>query len=293
MNVGLDHLNSTSEIVERALALISAAKGSSLLFAGDNKPALIEAATILAKRINCTAVDEHCDNTCPSCIKITKNQHPDVNWIEPKGTSGKIKIEDIRTFKEKIQFKPYDAHKKVFILRDAERLTNESANAILKILEEPPADAVIILVASSPSQLLPTVVSRCHLIRQISKPFSSVGDDAISNMVGRFLESDDYEQQRMLIDDMSALERSLCEQILQELVCVFRDILFSQLEVDVKGYMSAQSKTFISRWAGRFDTTALGYLIDEVLQTKTNIKGNANIKLSIDLLIKKIGDKIQ
>ena len=92
---------------------------------------------------------------------------------------------------------------------------------------------------------------------------------------------------------MAALERSLCEQILQELSFVFRDILFFRLEVYTAELMGCLPDTFIGELTERFSITSLEFLIDVVLQTKNNIKGNANIKLSIDLLIKKIGENIQ
>ncbi len=226
---------------------------------------------------------------------LPEGQHPDVFWIEPKGLSASIKIEDIRNLKERINFKPYEAQVKIFIIQDAQRLTPPSANALLKALEEPPADTILILIAESASQLLPTVVSRCRLIRFPHRKFSSLEQTGlIDRLASRVfsksaqLKADDFWQERKLLEDIAALERNQIEQLLQELAFIFRDILIIKLGPSNRIFMSRQAPEFLTGSAGIFNVEALTYLLDETLQVKNYIKQNANIKLCIDLLIKRI-----
>ena len=120
-------------------------------------------ALTLAKALNCQeGVLKPCAG-CPSCIKIEKKQHPDVHLIEQG--EGDIKIDDIRRLQHRINLMPYEARKKVFIIDNAHQLTAEAANALLKILEEPPGDSLIILISDKPSLLFKTILSRCKVVK--------------------------------------------------------------------------------------------------------------------------------
>jgi len=131
-------------------------------------------ARTLAKILNCRrqscdeapernqAVDS-CDS-CPSCLKIEQNQHPDVHLLDDS-ESGSIKIEDIRKLQKDISLRPYEGKSKFFIIDNAHHLTPESANAILKILEEPPKDSAIILISSKPALIFKTILSRCQVLK--------------------------------------------------------------------------------------------------------------------------------
>ena len=121
------------------------------------------AAMTLAKAVNCLeSTSDSCD-TCSSCKKIENRQHPDVHVIECEDSE--IKIENIRQLQREISFKPYEAKKKVFIIDKAHYLNPESSNALLKVLEEPPKDSLIILVTEKPSLLFKTVISRCKTLK--------------------------------------------------------------------------------------------------------------------------------
>ncbi|MCI8636821.1 MAG: hypothetical protein HFJ36_03035 [Clostridia bacterium] len=88
--------------------------------------------------------------------------HPDFLLIEPDGNS--IKIEQIRTLQKKIQEKPILSNQKVYVIDDADSMTQEAQNCLLKTLEEPPEFAKIILIGSSESAFLPTIKSRCMIL---------------------------------------------------------------------------------------------------------------------------------
>lgn len=91
---------------------------------------------------------------------LMKN-HPDVLYYEQ---SEKLGIEQARKIKEYFSLKPYSAKGRAVVLEEASNLTVEAQNALLKILEELPAEAIFILASDSESRLLPTVVSRCQII---------------------------------------------------------------------------------------------------------------------------------
>ncbi len=89
--------------------------------------------------------------------------HPDLTELNP--STRWIKVDDVREVLSEVGLKPFEAHMKGIIIEPAEHLGNESANALLKTLEEPPSSTVIVLISHRPKLLLPTIVSRCQLIR--------------------------------------------------------------------------------------------------------------------------------
>jgi DNA polymerase-3 subunit delta' len=120
-------------------------------------------ALTLAKVVNCEegARGDCCDR-CISCRKTASGNHPDIDVIEREGPF--IKIEQIRALKHGLRFKPLESRYRVTIINNSQHLKVEAANALLKVLEEPPADNLIILTALETTALLPTIVSRClHL----------------------------------------------------------------------------------------------------------------------------------
>jgi DNA polymerase-3 subunit delta' len=100
---------------------------------------------------------------CASCRKIEASNHPDLILIRPERSV--IKIDMVRALQKKLRYGKYDAKYKICLIDEAEKMRVEAANALLKTLEEPAADVIIILVTSKVNMLLPTIVSRCQKIR--------------------------------------------------------------------------------------------------------------------------------
>lgn len=115
-----------------------------------------------AKKILC--LNQRTDNQCicKSCIEFDTNNNPDFLIIEPDGNS--IKIEQIRNLQKLIQEKPIISNKKVYIIDNADLMTKEAQNCLLKTLEEPPEYAIIILIGSNENLFLPTIKSRCMIL---------------------------------------------------------------------------------------------------------------------------------
>ena len=108
--------------------------------------------------ILCLNKDKSPCGECKSCIELENDNNPDFNIIKP---DGKIKIEQIRKMLEKVYEKPIISDKKVYIIDDAETMTIEAQNCLLKTLEEPPEYIIIILITSNESNLINTIKSRC------------------------------------------------------------------------------------------------------------------------------------
>ena len=117
----------------------------------------------LAKKVMCLGNSILEFDNCDSCIKFDANSNPDFSIIVPDGKS--IKIEQIRDLQAKILEKPISSNKKVYIIDNADTMTEESQNCLLKTLEEPPEYAMIILIASNENRMLQTIKSRCVIIR--------------------------------------------------------------------------------------------------------------------------------
>jgi len=103
--------------------------------------------------------------------------HPDLILLEPTASIG---IEMIRQLQKRLFLKPYSAPVKAALIKEAEKLTIPAQNALLKTLEEPPANSLIILTASKTDLLLPTVVSRCQLIKLPAKTEIEIDKETIN-----------------------------------------------------------------------------------------------------------------
>jgi DNA polymerase III subunit delta' len=102
---------------------------------------------------------------CPACRKIDHNNHPDLHLLEPDGTT--IKIEQVRRLQKELSFRPLEAPLKICLIDSADRMNQAAANALLKTLEEPTGESLIILLSARPESLLSTIRSRCQRL-----PFS-------------------------------------------------------------------------------------------------------------------------
>lgn len=135
----------------------------------------------LAKALNCRTPDgvEACDR-CPACLRIAKFNYPQSDksddWeqiirtdhadvglvVAPKRV---LKVEQMRAIEREANYRPFEGKARVFLIDDAEKLNDSSANALLKILEEPPPTSHIVLITARPAILLSTIRSRCQVVR--------------------------------------------------------------------------------------------------------------------------------
>jgi DNA polymerase-3 subunit delta' len=190
----LEYFSSTKiqpQVLERLRqSIINNRLAHAFLFYGPEGCGKEAIAIELAKALNCQDDKSRPCNQCTSCHKINHLNHPDIKFVFPISNSWSmeemkerqrkkaenlyskidlsghtlISIEKVRDLKNESKYAPYEAIKKVFILSDADKMTRESANSFLKLLEEPPDNLLLILITSSLKGILDTIRSRCQRI---------------------------------------------------------------------------------------------------------------------------------
>jgi DNA polymerase-3 subunit delta' len=193
----------------------------------------------LAAMLNCEAPGALAgcgDRACPSCGKVRNLEHPDLHLIYPvpygewerdlaevvasrredffaRGEFGhrgrSIGIELVRRVIEALSKFPYEGRRSVVILFEAHLATTEAQNALLKLLEEPPSSAQIILVTEFPDRLLPTILSRCYEIR-----FEALAPEAVADFLATFYSVERGEAERLAALAQGNLRRAI--QLLDE-----------------------------------------------------------------------------
>lgn len=183
--------------------------GSSLLFAGYDGVGKSLFAQALAKLI------------------LGTDQHPDLHVYRPEGKIGMHSINSMRQFSEDVYLAPFNGNWKVFIIQDAERMLPYSANALLKTFEEPAKDAIIILISSMPESLLPTILSRCRVIR-----FQTLTEDEIAGVL-----KDKFQQSEIVSKNIAAASQGSLGQAVRLLQGGSNEIREMILNVLSKGRM--------------------------------------------------------
>jgi len=143
------------------LALAKGRLHHAYLFAGPEGVGKRTLALALAKAIHCAErVDDFCGQ-CANCARIEDGNHPDVRTIEPLAGKKEISIQQIREIEKQLNFRSFSGRKKIAVLDPATLMNLSAQNALLKTLEEPPQDSLLVLVATNTGGLLPTLRSRC------------------------------------------------------------------------------------------------------------------------------------
>jgi DNA polymerase-3 subunit delta' len=119
-------------------------------------------ALALAQALHCRALDDDACGVCLECRKIEHRNHPDILWIQPEGSA--IKIDQIRDLQKEFAYRSAASGTKMYILQDADKMTVQAANSLLKFLEEPSSRTVAVLITENGHALLPTIQSRAQWI---------------------------------------------------------------------------------------------------------------------------------
>jgi DNA polymerase-3 subunit delta' len=176
----------------------------------------------LAQALNCTKTITPgipC-LSCRDCKQIESMQHPDLNVIQaldedglPK-ENGTLKVDYVRAVQHSMSLKPYQAKYRVALFLRFQEANDSAANALLKTLEEAPAHAILLLTADTPEQLLPTIVSRCEVLRLRALPISAIESDLLDRGVDEerarllaHISGGRPGYARRLVDDITLLEK--------------------------------------------------------------------------------------
>lgn len=146
------------------------------LFAGPQGLGRRSLALRYAQALNCPtplSPGEPC-RTCRVCTQTARMQHIDLSVVQAEREGGSLKVEQIRDLQQSLSLTPYEASYRVALLLRFEEANANSQNALLKTLEEAPARVILLLTADSPESLLPTIISRCEVLRLRPMPLDQL-----------------------------------------------------------------------------------------------------------------------
>lgn len=247
-----------------------------------------------AKSILCLEENKYCMK-CTSCLEIENNNHPDFMQIEPDGNS--VKIEQIRFLQQKIAEKPIISKNKVYIINNADSMTKEAQNSLLKTLEEPPEYAVIILIASNESNLLNTIKSRCTKIA-----FQTIENEKIE----RYIKENVSENVTKSMIDMcggsigKALKLKEGQEIYEELEKLVQNLDTKDL-IDIMNNTELFSKSKENIYEILdylniilYNTRSINKIncIKLVEEAKKRLQANSNFDMTIDNLLIKMWEEV-
>ena len=293
------------------------------LFEGERATGKKETGVLLAKSLFCESPneDEVPCNKCANCRRIDNDNHPDVHVIEPDGLS--IKKEQIQYLQEEFTKKSVESSKKIYILVDAEKMTVQAANSLLKFLEEPVSDTLAILITEHSQRILSTILSRCQLIAFQPLPTELLRDkleeqgiDAqtaaiVSQLTNSFdqamqLGTDDWfaQAQRKVVKLYEVLNQSRMKALvyLQEdwfnhfkekeqidrgldlLILIYKDLLYIQLDKR-DAILFRTIEVQLEKYALQCVQNKLTLQMEAILEAKRKLMSNTNPQLVIEQLV--------
>lgn len=250
-----------------------------------------------AKMILCRGEEKYC-NRCKSCIEFDSGNNPDFAEINPDGNN--VKIEQIRELQRKIVEPPIISNKKVYIIDEADSMTKEAQNCLLKTLEEPPEFAVIILIGSNESNFLSTIKSRCTIIK-----FNPIPSEQVKNYIEQKYDIHPISENIILASEGSIGKAEILKDK-QELYNAIDNILAKIENMDLIDtlkkadiiYKSQEDKIDILEYINiilfRKSRQNAKYLncINIIEDTKKRLNANSNYNMTIDNMIMTIWEEI-
>ncbi len=248
-------------------------------------------AKAFAQMILCTNETEKGCDKCKSCIEFQSQNHPDFLYIEPDGNS--IKIEQIRYLQRKIQEKPIISNKKVYIINDADKMTQEAQNCLLKTLEEPPEYSTIILIGSNENAFLNTIKSRCmkltfqpiaseEIKQYMEKTYgmNNINENMLEAFQGSIGKAIALKDKREEYENIEKMIEKLDKTDMTELIELGSALYQSKEEInDILEYMNIVLLKMTK------ENVKYANCIDIVENTKKRLHQNANYDMCIDNMI--------
>lgn len=244
----------------------------------------------LAKAILCMEEGKYCNN-CKSCIEFSSDNNPDFIYIEPE--ENKIKIDQIRNMQLKVAEKPIISANKVYIIDNADTMTQEAQNCLLKTLEEPPEYVTIILIGSNENNFLTTIKSRCTKIY-----FEKISNEEIKQYLKKEYEIDNLDEELIEIADGS-IKRAIevkenretykaLEKIIEDIdKCDIIDVLNGASELyksKEKVFTILENLNIIAMKKAKINAKYAN-CIKVIEDTKKRLKANSNYDMCIDNLL--------
>ena len=250
-----------------------------------------------AKMILCESEEKYCGK-CKSCLEFDSNNNPDFTEIIPDGNN--VKIEQIREMQRKIVEQPIISTKKVYIIDDADTMTREAQNCLLKTLEEPPEFANIILIGSNEASFLSTIKSRCTIIK-----FNPIPDEQIKKYIKEKYDLPEISES-IILAASGSIGRTEILKDKQELFSSIDNVINNIEKMDLIDtlknsdiiYKSQEDKQDILEYINiilfKKAKQNQKYLncINIVEDTKKRLKANSNYNMTIDNMIMTIWEEI-
>ncbi|MBF2668384.1 DNA polymerase III subunit delta' [Listeria seeligeri] len=258
---------------------------------------------------------------CANCTRIASHNHPDVHLLEPDGAS--IKIDQVRALKQELSKRGMESDRKVVIIYDAEKMTVQSANSLLKFIEEPEGGLLLLFLTTNPAQILPTIQSRLQPVTFKSLTFDSLVDSLTrigiseqkariyASITGSTEQAKNFEEDEWFGEARSAvvkLYEGLHHQgtspliIVQEswmplfkekdkmalglelLLLLYRDRLHLTLDESYEPICTAQ-KEMLAQDALRKSLSETTGEIEKILAAKSKLASNMNMQLLMEQLV--------
>ena len=280
-------------------------------------------ARVFAMTLQCEKGGTEPCQECHSCKQALSDNQPDIIYVSHEKPNT-ISVDDIRAqINNDIAIKPYSSPYKIYIMNEAEKMTPQAQNAILKTLEEPPEYAVIMLLTSNVNSLLPTILSRCVVLNM--KP---VADELVRNYLMHQLQVPDYKAEvcvafargnigkakslassedfdniknealsllnYMDLSEITAAIKKITEYKLQindylDLIAIwYRDVLLFKATSDVNHLVFREEISAIRRVAQRSSYEGIEEVIEALDKAKRRLDANVNFDLTMELLMLEI-----
>jgi len=288
------------------------------LFAGPEGVGKRLTALALVRVLFCTEL-RGCGE-CPPCRKVDHHNHPDLHILEPDGTS--IKIEQVRKIQRDLNLRPHEAARKVCLIEAAESMTVGAANALLKTLEEPRGDTLLILLSSQPQRLLETIRSRCQPLFFARQPFellrntlqaqlgvsdaeahvlAALADGSFKKAFGKD-RSLYLEERRNLLKTLTSLspgsilptlefaeqlaaDKSTLPDILEIFQAFYRDVLMCMHGRDSAELVNLDLTEKVHRVAAREEVVGILQKLDALVAARRQLERNLNTQLVVENLL--------
>lgn len=311
------------DIVEHLKSAIRMKKIShAYIFAGEDGMGKNFVADIFAAAIQCeSSQDEPCTH-CKSCLQAATNNHPDIKRITHEKAS--ISVDDIRLqLNNDIGIKPYSSPYKIYMIDEAEKMTEAAQNALLKTIEEPPEYAVIILLTNQVNAFLQTILSRCvtlefkvvdqneikkYLMEKIKIPDyqADISATFASGNLGKavkYASSDVFMQLKadviklmkkiQEIDAGKAAEavkyfaenKSQMNDCFDLMLLWFRDVLMFKATKDANLIVYKEELQDIQKQANQYNFEQLDHIIEAFSTVKSRLNANVNFDVAVELLL--------
>lgn len=252
---------------------------------------------------------------------------PDYIEIKPDGNS--IKIAQVRNMQSDILVKPYKSYK-IYVFDEAQKMTVEAQNALLKTLEEPPKYAIIILITNNKESLLDTIKSRCEIIKFTPIPMAEIADYLIKTGVDKkrasllanfsrgsmqkaieLSESEDFYIMREeiqkyietflsgnlidIMDIQNSIEKYKDQiiNVLDLMINYFRDIIMVKENIDSSMIINLDKLVFVKNMSKKITYSQLSKIIDIIEETKNKLRSNCNFNISIQVMTLNIYEVIK